>query len=251
MKNFKITIEYDGTRFNGWQIQGQNCRTVQAEIERALEKITHKRVRVFASGRTDSGAHAKGQVAHFHATTRLDLPELLRALNGNLPDDVSIISIEEAKKNFHAQFDAKRKTYRYTLLNRIAPPCLERHFCLHIPYKLNIKKMREAALILKGRHDFRAFMASDPALGESIAEKDTVRRIFRLDIRKKGDFILIDVESNGFLYKMVRNIVGTLLFVGSCKISPEHVRRVLRSKDRNLAGDTAPAHGLCLMDVVY
>lgn len=251
MKTFKLTIEYDGTRFNGWQIQGQNCRTVQAEIERALEKITHKRVRVFASGRTDSGVHAKGQVAHFHAAVRLDLPELLRALNGNLPEDVSIISIKDARKNFHAQFDAKRKTYRYTLLNRIAPPCLERQLCLHIPYKLNLQKMREAALILQGRHDFRAFMASDPAKGKSIIEKDTVRRISHLDIKKKGDFILIDVESNGFLYKMVRNIVGTLLFVGSGKLAPEHVRGILKSKDRNLAGDTAPARGLCLMEVVY
>ncbi len=252
MKTYKLTIEYDGTDFNGWQIQGQNNRTVQAEIERALEHIAKKRVHVLASGRTDSGVHAKGQVAHFRsAAIRLNCQDLLRALNANLPDDVSILNVEEVPKNFHAQFDVKRKTYRYTILNRVAPSSLERHVCLHIPYKLNLSKMRQAAVILQGRHDFRSFMASDPAQRATVAKKNTVRQIFSFNIRKKGPFILIDVESNGFLYKMVRNLIGTLLFVGSGKILPGQVSNILKSKDRALAGDTAPAYGLCLLEVIY
>jgi tRNA pseudouridine38-40 synthase len=251
VKNFKITIEYDGTHFSGWQVQGQNTRTVQGEIERALETITQKRVRVFGSGRTDSGVHAKGQVAHFKSQTKMGLQEFLCALNGNLPDDVRITKIEEASPKFHAQFHVKTKTYRYTILNRAVSPVMERNFCLHVPYKLNIARMREAARLLEGRHDFRSFMTGDPGQRKAPPEKDTVRNLFSLKITRKKHFIFIDAQSNGFLYKMVRSIIGTLLFVGSGKLTPQEVAVILKSKNRTMAGDTAPAHGLCLMEVVY
>ena len=251
MRNIKLTIEYDGTNFQGWQIQKQNNRTVQGQIERALKLIFRKRIKLTGSGRTDSGVHAFGQVANFKVTSRLTDKEIQKALNANLPEDVTILKSEEVPLTFHAQYSAKRKTYRYCILNRRVRCAQQRDYCLHVPYKINLKKMREEAKALVGRKDFRAFMAMDAAQRNTIKEKNTVRTVSRLEIRKKKDFLYIEIEANGFLYKMVRNMVGTLLEISTKNLPKGSMGRILQAKTRNSAGDTAPAQGLCLVNVTY
>ena len=253
MRNIKITVEYDGTHFKGWQIQNPQDRTVQGELEKALQKIFERSrsdsIRVFGSGRTDSGAHAKGQVANFKIDSTMPTTEIVNALNGNLPEDIVILDAKEVAANFHAQFDAKQKTYRYTILNRKPRAGIDRHFCWHYPYKLNLNLLKKEAKALVGKHDFRSFMASDPH--EKIKDKNTVRQIYAVKITKRGEYLWIDITANGFLYKMVRNIVGTLVEVGNSRIPPGSVNAILKKKNRIYASDTAPAKGLCLLKVSY
>ena len=262
MRNIKLTIEYDGTSFNGWQTQsarrdlkrrsGQGRqRTVQAQIEKALREIFKKNIKLTGSGRTDSGVHALGQVANFKTCSALTAEKICAALNAHLPEDIAIIKAEEAAPNFHAQYSVKSKTYRYTLLNRCARTALERNFSVHYPRKLNVRSMRAEAKTLIGRHDFRSFTATDLAKRKKKIKIGTVRTIKRLNITKRGDYLFIDIEANGFLYKMVRNIVGTLLEVGSGKRDKGSFRRIMAQKDRRFAGVTAKAKGLALMEVKY
>ena len=251
MHNIKLTIEYDGTNFNGWQIQKQNNRTVQGEIERALKLIFKKRIKLTGSGRTDSGVHAFGQVANFKTDSRLTEIEIQKALNANLPEDITILKSEDVPLTFHAQYSAKRKTYCYCILNRPFRCAQQRNYYLHVPYKINLQRMREEAKALVGRKDFRAFMATDAAQRNTIKEKNTVRTVYHLEIRKKENFLYIEIEANGFLYKMVRNIVGTLLEISTKNLPKGSMRKILQTKTRNSAGHTAPARGLCLIDVTY
>lgn len=249
MRNIKITVEYDGTDFQGWQIQDPKDRTVQGEIESALLKIFKEPIRIFGSGRTDSGAHAKGQVANFKVGSPMPTKEIVNALNGNLPEDIVIIEAKEVAADFHAQFNAKRKTYRYAILNRKPRAVLERRYCWHYPYTLDLSLLRKEAKALVGKKDFRSFMASDPH--EKIKEKSAVRQIYAIKITKKNGFLLIDITASGFLYKMVRNIVGTLVEAGTGRLPPGSLITILKNKNRTLASDTAPAKGLCLLEVRY
>jgi tRNA pseudouridine38-40 synthase len=246
MRTLKLTIEYDGTDFNGWQVQAQG-RTVQGELEKVLSKIFKKpRVVVIGSGRTDSGVHAKGQVAHFRVDTDMPLDEICRALNFNLPPDVVINTVEEVAHDFHAQFDARLKTYSYTVLNRRFPSPLERRRCYFFPRKLNVTLMKAEAAGLVGKHDFSSFA------NVNLSRKgDAVRTIERLEINKDGDYIVFLIESDGFLYKMVRNIVGTLLEVASGRFPPGSIKKMIKEKDRRAAGFAAPSQGLCLEEVKY
>jgi tRNA pseudouridine38-40 synthase len=244
LRHFAVKLEYEGSRFLGWQRQGPG-RTVQGEIEGALARILGARVPVHASGRTDSGVHALGQVASFRAATRLSTREIARGLNGLLPEDVAVLECRETDAAFHARFSAVSKTYRYRILNRSGRTAVDRAFCWRVPVPLDLERMREAAKDLVGRLDFRAFCA------EAAARKSTVRTVLRLDIEKSGDYILVTIEADGFLYNMVRAIVGTLVLVGSGKMSLETFRDVLRSRDRRRAGPTAPARGLFLAEVRY
>ncbi|MCK5213946.1 MAG: tRNA pseudouridine(38-40) synthase TruA [Candidatus Omnitrophica bacterium] len=250
-RNIKLIIEYDGTKFNGWQIQAQKSRTVQGEIEKVLKKIFKQKIGIAGSGRTDSGVHAKGQVAHFLTTSDMPHETIRNAVNGNLPRDIAILDAQEMPLKFHARFSTKRKTYRYTVLNRAAKPALEKNFSLHHPQKLNIRKMRREAGALIGKKDFRSFMASDSAQRDKKDQKNTVRHVYRLDITKKEEHVFFDIEANGFLYKMVRNIVGTLLTAGTEKLPDGSMKSILQQKNRNCAAKTAPAHGLCLWEVTY
>lgn len=251
LRNFKLTIEYDGTDFNGWQVQGGKTRTVQAVIETALTRIFKKKTPLTGSGRTDSGVHAVGQVAHFQASTALDPRQVQKALNANLPPDIVILQVQNAAPTFHARFRAKKKTYRYTILNREFRCALNRQTCHHIARALNVTAMRRAAKGLEGKKDFRCFMAADPAFPIPVQERPTVRRIHRILIKKRGDWLTIDIQADGFLYKMARNIVGTLLEVGAGRRKPADIEDILRGQDRKKAGVTAPAHGLCLISVEY
>jgi len=261
-KNIKLTIEYDGTNFRGWQIQAVRSssinqtkhhahRTVQGEIEKALKKLFKQSLKLIGSGRTDSGVHALGQVAHFKIHTSMSVIEIQNALNANLPDDIAIIKVEEVPLNFHAQYSVRSKTYRYTILNATARCAQQRNFCLYYPYKLDIRKMREEAKGLVGRKDFKSFTASDPAKRKSKKIENTVRTIKRIAITKKGDNLIVDIEANGFLYKMVRNIIGTLLEVGRGKLTKGSIKQILAEKNRHAAGNTAKPKGLALIEVKY
>jgi tRNA pseudouridine38-40 synthase len=246
MHTFKLTIEYDGTGFCGWQVQGKGERTVQGEIEAVLSKIFKKRVVLMGSGRTDSGVHARGQVAHFRVKTDMPGWEIQRALNYNLPPDIVILKAEEASERFHAQFKAKWKTYTYTVLNRQHPTALDRRNCYFYPRKLNLSLMKKEARGLIGRKDFSTFANVDRS-----RTCGAVRTIRKLDIFRKGAVITVTIEANGFLYKMVRNIVGTLLEVASGRFPPGSIKAMLKKKDRRAAGLAVPPQGLCLEKVTY
>ena len=247
MRNFKIIFEYDGAGFCGWQTQGQGERTVQGDLEAVLLKVFKKPIKVIASGRTDSGVHARGQVISFKADTRMKPLEIQRALNSLLPPDIAVLEVREVKNDFHAQYSVKEKTYRYTILNRKYRSVFLRDRVYFYPYPLNVFRMRKAAKYLVGRHDFKSFQAYDPLR----AERQTVRTIKKIMIKKEGDLIHMDVTADGFLYKMVRNIAGTLLAVGSGQLPLKEMPKILKAKNRQTAKETAPAQGLCLMAVKY
>jgi len=244
MRNIKLIISYDGTRYSGWQVQ-KNAVTVQQVLESALKRITGRRVKIRAAGRTDSGVHARHQVANFKTRSRLAPARIINALNSILPKDILINSIEEASCKFNSQNDAKLKHYRYTVTtSRFVDPFI-RHFVARFSYPLNINSMKRSAARLVGRHDFKAFQASGSK------EKNTVRTIKRINIEKRGSMVYIDIWADAFLYNMVRTIAGTLLEIGRNKLPEDRIGEILNKKKRALAGPTAPAKGLCLMKVEY
>lgn len=249
MRNIKLTIEYDGTNYKGWQVQKNSSKTIQETIQKAAKKILKEDIKITGSGRTDSGVHADGQVANFKTNSDKSTAEMQRALNANLPDDIAIIDTQEVNLKFHAQYSIKTKTYRYTILNRDAPCVHNRHKTFHHPYKLNTSLMRKESQHLIGRKDFCSFQASDPAKRKTQKKEDTIRTVKRCEVKKRGDFIYIEIEANGFLYKMVRNIVGTLLEIGRGK--DFYIKDILKKKDRTFAGYTAKAKGLTLLQADY
>ncbi len=244
MRNIKLTIQYDGTHYAGWQFQ-KNAKTVQEAIEAVLKKITGERVNLTGSGRTDSGVHAKGQVANFKTRSELPLKNVQTALNSILPKDIVVSGIEEAGPKFSAQHSAKSKLYRYTIANGDFVDPFIRRFAAKCFYKLDIGAMKRAASFLRGRHDFRSFQTKDGK------EKNAVRTIKKITIEKDGYLIYIDIEANGFLYNMARNIVGTLIEVARGKMAEDSVKDIILKKDRRFGGPTAPAQGLCLIKVRY
>ena len=244
MRNIKLTIEYDGTGFFGFQKQ-KRLRTVQSELESALEKLFQKKITVIASGRTDSGVHAEAQIIHFKVNSRIPLFKIEQGLNRYLPEDMAVIASEEAPSKFHAQFSARSKTYEYRVWNSKARSPLNRFRTFHFPYSLDLRMMKRAARLLSGTHDFRAFEASGGR------RKSAVRTIQSFSIKKEGKMISFTVVSNGFLYKMVRSMVGTLLEIGSGRLSLVRFKEILASKDRSQAGPTVPPQGLFLKEVKY
>ena len=244
MRNIKLTIQYDGTRYSGWQFQ-KNARSIQEVIQKAIKKITGECVNLIASGRTDAGVHAKSQVANFKTTSKLPAKNIHMALNGVLPEDIVIFHAEEADPGFNAQHMARSKIYRYTIINSNFNDPFLRKFAAKCFYRLDLKVMRRAARLLEGKHDFRAFKTVDGP------EKSCVRTIKSIAIAKDQNVVYIDIKASGFLYNMARNIVGTLIEVGRGKIDLGKVKYILQKKDRRLCGPTMPAKGLCLMKVRY
>ncbi len=245
MENFRIIVEYDGTAYHGWQRQKAD-RTIQGEIEKALTTMTGKPVSLAGSGRTDAGVHAIGQTASFSSDAGLSPDIYLKGLNSLLPDDILIRVCESMDPAFHARYDARSKLYQYRILNRDMPSILERHYVWHIRRKLNVEAMQKAATYFVGEHDFKAFE------GTGSPRTSTVRHVIRAEMRQTRDNqILFDIEADGFLRYMVRNIVGTLVDVGNGRIPEEDVKGILLSRDRSLAGATAPARGLFLIKVNY
>ncbi|MDA1001014.1 MAG: tRNA pseudouridine(38-40) synthase TruA [bacterium] len=239
-----LWIEYDGTDFNGWQVQpGQ--RTVQSEIEAALSKMCNEPVRIVGSGRTDSGVHALGQVAHFNARSAIPPFKFALGLNTLLARDISITDCREVYTPFHAQHDALRKTYRYRILFRRRPSALRRHCTWHVKSPLDIAAMQKAAEILQGERDFESFRA------EGTPVESTVRNLERLEVRPVEDELHIEATANGFLRHMVRNIVGTLVEVGRGDRTPGSMADLLGARDRKQAAPTCPPQGLTLVCVDY
>jgi tRNA pseudouridine38-40 synthase len=252
MRNFRLTVEYDGTEYNGWQIQNRNQRrkggkvkTIQGVLSDALSKIFSKKIRLISSGRTDSGVHAKSHVANLKVSTRLQPSQVKKAINSLLPRDIVVKKVEEVPLSFNAQYDALSKTYRYAICNGGYVSPFIRRYVYRFKQPLDVSVMRKEAKILLGTHDLKAFKSSG---GKTI---DNIRTIKKLTIKKSGALIEIDIEADSFLYNMARNIVGTLIEVGRNKFSTGSTRKILEKKDRRLAGPTVPARGLCLIDVTY
>jgi tRNA pseudouridine38-40 synthase len=245
MRNIKLTVSYDGTDYNGWQTQ-PGYPTVQESLEKAIAAVTgEERVRVNASGRTDAGVHAVGQVVNFYTATRLAPDVLVRAVNANLPRDVVTRDGADVPQVFDANRDAKRKLYRYVIHDgEVADPFLRRYYC-PAKRRLDAAAMARAAEPLKGRHDFRCFETEWPN------RMSSVRTVTHLAVNRAGDWIWLDVEADGFLYNMVRAIAGTLINVGRGHWPESEVAAILEAGDRTRAGPTAPAQGLFLMRVTY
>jgi tRNA pseudouridine38-40 synthase len=244
MRNIKLIIEYDGKSFNGWQKQPTKLN-IQGEIERAIGEITGEEIKLIGSGRTDAGVNALGQTANFKTNSSIPIEKIPLALNSKLKKSIVIVSAEEVDDSFHSRYNVKSKTYRYTINNSQNGSAIYRDMEYHFPIKLDVKKMKEAAKLFEGEHDFKGFKAS------GTSSKSSVRTIYKADVKQDGDRIYIELTGNGFLYNMVRIISGTLLDVGLGKIDVNDIPEIIDSKDRKRAGKTLPAHGLCLVKVEY
>lgn len=245
--NYKILVAYDGTKYSGWQIQ-PNATSIQSKIEDAVKIILKKHTRVIGSGRTDAGVHALGQVANFRVSEQVDLYRFLRSINSILPKDIRVKHIEDAPLDFHAQYSATGKIYHYRIcLEKVQSPFL-RLYTYHLHDKIDIHLLKEASRLFVGTHDFTSF-ANEAHAGS--AQKNPVRTLQRLDIVMEEEGLRLEFEANGFLYKMVRNIVGTLLEVASGKRKIEEILHIMDAKDRKKAGKAAPPQGLCLIKVHY
>ena len=245
MRNIKLTIEYDGKDFNGWQKQPTKLN-IQGTIEQAIKIVTGEDVDLMASGRTDAGVHAFGQVANFKTNSNIPIEKIPIALNSNLKKSIRIISAEEVDERFHSRLTCKKKTYRYVINNSEFSSAIYRNLETHIPQKLDVEKMKQGAKYFEGEHDFKAFKAS------GTSSKSSVRTIYKAEVfEMPNNRIYIELTGNGFLYNMVRIIAGTLVDVGTGKIKPEDIKKIIESKDRSLAGKTLQPNGLYLLNVEY
>ena len=245
---FKLTIAYDGTNYQGWQVQKVGVG-VQEKVEAALRKLFPSVQRLHSSSRTDTGVHALGMVAHVEvarAEFRMPVAKLPLALNAHLPEDIRVMEARRCRADFHARFHAAGKQYRYFVWNHPGMNPLLRHSAWHVPQKLDLPAMRQGAQLCVGTHDFRSFAAN-----RSYEVENTVRTLGRCDLRKNGPMLTFIIEGNGFLYKMCRGIVGTLVQMGRGKYPPEEITAMLSARDRRVAGMTAPAQGLVLWKVFY
>ena len=245
MRNIKIVISYDGTRYNGWQRRDNTDQTIQGKLEQLLSRMTGEEIEIDGSGRTDGGVHAHGQVANFHTNTKMTCEEILAYMNEYLPMDIAVLDVRDASERFHSRLNVKRKTYCYHIWNSSVPNVFERKYSYQVPETLNIEAMRKASSYLIGTHDFKAFCARKKM------KKSTVRMIESIDFEKNGDMLLIRYKGNGFLYNMVRILTGTFIEVGLGTRTPESVEEALVSLNREKAGFTAPAQGLFLEKVDY
>lgn len=255
MRNFKIVLQYEGTRYRGWQRQVSTENTIQGKLEALLTKMTGQKIEIIGSGRTDAGVHALGQVANFHADTQMSPEEILNYMNFYLPEDIAVISVKEVSERFHSRLNVKGKSYCYRVVQTEVPHIFDRKYAHFMKEDLDVAAMERAAEILVGTHDFKAFTSSKKG------KKSTVRTIEKIEIKKTvsasmrmqdvQDEIRFIYSGNGFLYHMVRIMTGTLLEVGTHKKRPEEVAEILDSGLREKAGELVPAKGLILMEVRY
>lgn len=245
MRNFRIVLQYEGTKYQGWQKQERTENTIQGKLENILSKMVGEPVEIHGAGRTDAGVHAKGQVANFKAKTDMTESQIMQYLNQYLPEDIAVISVKEAGERFHARLNAAGKIYQYRILNSEITNVFERRYTHKEVVDLDITKMRKAAEVLVGTHDFKAFTSTKKS------KKSTVRTIESISIEKVGDEIQITYKGDGFLYHMVRILSGTLIEVGKNERSVKSVEEALKSLIRENAGFMAPAKGLTLMEVLY
>ncbi len=244
MRNIKLILEYDGTNYLGWQKQPKGT-TVQGAVEEAISNLTKEEASIIGCSRTDSKVHAKRYVCNFKTNSTIPAARFREALNFYLPEDISIMESEEVEEDFHARYDSRGKMYSYTIVSSKSRMPMCRNFTYHIKSELNIDRMKAAAEVFIGTHDFEAFRN----LGSSV--KTTIRTITKLDIVQENEYIKIYIAADGFLYNMVRIIVGTLIDVGMGKKDTEDIKKILDSKNRKNAGKTCPPQGLCLVEVYY
>lgn len=242
--NIKLTIEYDGTEYHGWQVQ-PNGRTIQEVLEHAIAKILGVQTRIHGSGRTDAGVHAVGQVANFVCERDLDLRQLQRGLNAVTPRDIVVKKAEAVPESFDARRDGRSRIYEYRIWNHPWPSALHHRFSWHVSYPLELSVMHEAIHHLEGEHDFSSFQAAGCDAGHA------VRKVYRNSLSRQDEFLIYTIEATAYLRHMVRNIVGTLVEVGRGELTPEAFAQLLRAGDRTQAGPTAPSHGLFLIEVKY
>ena len=245
MKNYRLIIQYDGTRYNGWQTQKTTQNTIQEKIEMVLSKMVGQEVKIHGSGRTDAGVHAERQIANVHLITDKTCLEMRKYLNMYLPDDIRISDVKEVSNRFHSRLNAIKKMYLYRVETEEKSDVFQRKYIYTLGENLNLEKMRVAAQLLCGTHDFQGFSANKSK------KKTTIRTLYNLKIEEKGSQILFYFEGNGFLHHMVRIIMGTLIEIGLEKRSVSSIEEIFQTKDRKIAGITAPAEGLCLLNVFY
>lgn len=243
-RNFKLIISYDGTRFSGWE-RKDGRDTVQGKMEDVLEKMAGEPVKLIAAGRTDAGVHAAGMCANVHIDTRMTEKEIRDYLNRYLPGSIAVTEVRECSERFHARYNAVGKTYQYTCFAGEVRPVFDRRYVTVLDFSPDVEKMRSAAQVLVGEHDFMAFC------GNTHFKKSAIRNVDTIDISEEGGYIRFTLHGNGFLQNMVRIIVGTLLEVGRGKLTADDVSEILASRVRKNAGPTAPPQGLCLMSVDY
>lgn len=243
--NYKLTIQYDGSRYDGWQKQGNTPNTIQGKLEDVLSRMVDEPVEVHGAGRTDAGVHAEGQAASVKLPGATPPDQVMEQLNRYLPEDIAVVRVEHADDRFHARLNAVGKVYRYSLRVGGVPDVFRRKFQYRIEGELDLDAMRQGAELLAGTHDFRAFCANKRY------KKSTVRTVHAIDICRVGDDVTFTFRGDGFLYNMVRILTGTLIEVGQGQRKPEEMADILASLDRSKAGKTAPAQGLCLVKVEY
>lgn len=244
MKNVKLVIEYDGTLYSGWQKQ-KNALTIQEVIERVLYSVTGEKINILGSSRTDAGVHARGFVGNFFTSSNIPSEKFKDVLNGRLPNDIVIQESKEVAMDFHSRYCSKGKTYSYTVLNRPQRSAIGRNYSFYYRKKLDIDAIKEAMPLIIGTHDFSAFKSTGGSA------KTDIRTISNFEIATKNDYLIFYITGNGFLYNMVRIIMGTIIQVGLGKIESQSVKDIILSKDRNMAGPCLPANGLCLEKVYY
>lgn len=245
MRNFKILIQYEGTKYQGWQRQESTTNTIQGKLEAILSKMMGTSVQVDGSGRTDAGVHAYGQVANFKLETTMQPAQIMDYINRYLPEDIGVIQITEVPERFHSRLNAVGKTYRYRIWNSDMPCVFERRYVYELPDKLDIEAMREASSYFLGKHDFKAFTSNKKS------KKSTVRTIEAIELERRGEEIVLTYKGDGFLYHMIRILTGTLIEVGLGQRKPEEMERLIASGTRDRTGALAPAKGLALMEVRY
>jgi tRNA pseudouridine38-40 synthase len=244
MRNIKILIEYDGTNYCGWQRQ-KNGISIQELVEKAVCEITGEDISIIGSSRTDAGVHAKAMAANFHTSSKIPVDRFPPALNTKLPNDIVVFAAQEVPVDFHSRYSARGKRYSYSILNTPYPSAIMGRYTAYCPYKLDFDKMKEASFYFIGTHDFSAFRS----MGSSV--KTSVRTVNYLELVREKDCIVMYIEADGFLYNMVRIIAGTLIEIGKGKKEPKSIADILNSHNRSMAGQTAPASGLCLEKIYY
>lgn len=245
MRNIRLLLQYEGTRYQGWQRQTSSDNTIQGKIETLLSKMCQEPIEISASGRTDAGVHAMGQVANFHTNSEMSTEEMLAYCNRYLPEDIAVVEVSEAAPRFHSRLNACGKCYCYRVINSDIPNVFWRRFAQEVPEKLDEDVMRRAAELLLGEHDFKSFTSAKKG------KKSTVRRIDEISIVREGNLLSFTFVGNGFLHHMIRILMGTLLEVGMGKRTPESMTDILEACNRETAGPLVPAKGLTLMKVYY
>ncbi|MBR1701742.1 MAG: tRNA pseudouridine(38-40) synthase TruA [Lachnospiraceae bacterium] len=245
MRNIRLLLQYEGTRYQGWQRQQSTDHTIQGKLETLLSKMCKETIEIQGSGRTDAGVHALGQVANFHTNSEMTVEEMQTYMNTYLPEDIAVLQVAEAGSRFHSRLNASGKHYIYRVINSGIPDVFLRRYAIRVPEKLDLDAMRKAASYLCGEHDFKSFTSAKKG------KKSTVRRIDSIEIIQEDALLTFSFQGNGFLHHMIRILMGTLLEVGKGERSPESIPELLDAKNRELAGPLMPAKGLTLVEIFF